>query len=433
MQRCLVNLVDLNPPVNGGTSRIAREVSRVLVDRGRMGGLDLLFVVGWGFASHFRAWLGKDVWIFPYVSPLDRLRIIRAFAPTHIVSPLFGLEPFQAVARPHIASVPDTLPMDHPEMFPNKRLLERRRSTYRHLSRAQTIVTLSHFARQRLLTHTDLRPEQIAVIALGADLDVEAVPMVLPEQYVLYPANGWPHKRHQLLLEAMRAIWERAPAMHLVLTGGQRDALAQQLTGDAHLIMNDPRVLDLGYVSDGQLRTLYSKAAALLFTSAYEGFGMPLVEAMHNGCPVICARLTSMPEIAGDAALYVDSDDPVDWANALLERLPQQRASLIERGRRNAQRYTWQNVRQEWHRIFERSGMGGVGKPKELVLCPPPAEMHSSLNKVAALFEKFPGAASRPARIAYLARHGRTLYRAQHVILRMLSRRTETNESQVER
>lgn len=433
MQRCLVNLVDLNPPVNGGTSRIAREVSRVLVDRGRMGGLDLLFVVGWGFASQFRAWLGEDVWIFPYISPLDRLRIAQAFDPTHVVSPLFGLEPFHAVTRPHIASVPDTLPLDHPEMFSNKRLLERRRGAYRHLSRAQTIITLSHFAQQQLLTHADLRPEQVTVIMLGADLDAEAVPMMLPEQYVFYPANAWPHKRHQLLARAMRAIWERAPAMHLVLTGGQREALAQQLTDDYRPIMNDPRVLDLGYVTDGQLRTLYTKATALFFTSAYEGFGMPLVEAMHCGCPVICAPLTSMPEIAGDAALYVDSDDPADWASALLDRLPLQRASLIERGRRNAQRYTWQNMRQEWHRVFERSGIGLACKSSKLAPCPPPPEMQSRLIEIAALFEKFPRSASRPARLTYLARYSSTLHRAQSAILRMVSKRTKASQSQAER
>ncbi|MFQ3565361.1 MAG: glycosyltransferase family 1 protein [Aggregatilineales bacterium] len=433
MQRCLVNLVDLNPPVNGGTSRIAREVSRVLIDRSRAGGLDLLFVVGWGFANHFRSWLGEDVWIFPYVFPFDRIRIARAFAPTHIISPLFGLEPFQALKKPHIASVPDTLPMDHPEMFPNRRLLERRRNAYRYLSRAHTIVTLSHFARQRLLAHTGLSPEQVTVITLGADLNVEAVPMVLPEHYVFYPANAWPHKRHQLLLEAMRAIWERAPTMHLVLTGGQRSALVQQLTDDYRLIMSDPRVLDLGYVTDGQLQTLYSNATALLFTSAYEGFGMPLVEAMRNGCPVICAPLTSIPEIANDAALYVASDDPADWANALLEQLPRQRATLIERGLRNARHYTWQNARQEWHRVFERAGIGYAGEFTETVPCPPPAEMHSSLSKVAALFERFPVVASRSARLTYLARHGQALRRAQHAILRMLSRKTEANESQIER
>src|SRR5208282_4076800 len=92
----------------------------------------------------------------------------------------------------------------------------------------------------------------------------------------------------------------------------------------------------------------YRRAEALLFVSEYEGFGMPLVEAMVNHCPVICAPLTAIPEVAGNAALYVNSEDPWAWASAFLEQLPALRSRLIEKGRRQAQNLTWDKMRDGW-------------------------------------------------------------------------------------
>jgi hypothetical protein len=117
------------------------------------------------------------------------------------------------------------------------------------------------------------------------------------------------------------------------------------------------KVLDFGFVTDAQLRQLYESAEALLFVSEYEGFGMPLLEAMRHGCPVICAPVTAIPEVVGDVAIFVDSDQPEAWAEAFLRELPLRREDLIKKGLARAGMFTWHNTREKWKLLLEEFGL----------------------------------------------------------------------------
>jgi glycosyltransferase involved in cell wall biosynthesis len=103
------------------------------------------------------------------------------------------------------------------------------------------------------------------------------------------------------------------------------------------------RLVSAGFVSDGELRALYERAACFVFPSVYEGFGLPPLEAMTCGCPVVAARAASIPEVCGDAAVYFDPHDPRDLAAALTRVMadPALRARLARDGRERAKRFSW--------------------------------------------------------------------------------------------
>ena len=128
----------------------------------------------------------------------------------------------------------------------------------------------------------------------------------------------------------------------LVCTGGAREA---QSAIEAHIVTSGlgGQVRFLGYRPGRDLPALYRGAACLLFPSLFEGFGMPVLEAMASGCPVVCSNTTSLPEIAGDAALLVDPGDPEALAAAVHQLLtdPDLRAELIARGLERAAAFSW--------------------------------------------------------------------------------------------
>lgn len=148
---------------------------------------------------------------------------------------------------------------------------------------------------------------------------------------VVYPAVTHPHKNHRFLLDLMRDHW-RDPDLRLVLTGGR---------GSAHsdvAACTDPRVRHLGRVPAADRNGLVAMATAMLFPSAYEGFGAPLVEAMTLGTPIVCSDRTCLPEVAGDAALVLPLHADA-WSGAL-DEVARRRDELVAAGLRRAISFT---------------------------------------------------------------------------------------------
>jgi glycosyltransferase involved in cell wall biosynthesis len=135
---------------------------------------------------------------------------------------------------------------------------------------------------------------------------------------LLYPANFWPHKNHRLLFEALRQYRQQRPDsdLKLVCTGAPNKAM-HELQRSAEDELQTGTVVFPGYLSTGQLQGLLDSCAALIYPSLYEGFGLPLLEAMVRGKPVLCSNVASLPEIAGQAAEYFDPTDPTDIARAI--------------------------------------------------------------------------------------------------------------------
>ena len=243
--------------------------------------------------------------------------------------------------------VPDAQHELHPEFFDAATLRRRRRSFGIAYEGAGAIATISEHARATIAAHANAGsdvfvmrpavPREFAA-ASAADATTAERALVPADRFFLYPANLWPSKNHDRLLEAFGAFCDRTDAeMELVLTGaleGWDDLLARH---------EGVRVRHLGYVSAPLMRLLYDEATALTFFSLYEGFGIPLLEAFAAGTPVLCSDRTSLPEVAGDAALMCDPCD-IGAMGALMERIVGDtalRAALVERGRERLKQSSW--------------------------------------------------------------------------------------------
>jgi glycosyltransferase involved in cell wall biosynthesis len=167
--------------------------------------------------------------------------------------------------------------------------------------------------------------------------------------YVLAVGAAEKRKNHPLLERAMRSVVAAHPGTTLVLAGPRRRATAQ--TADSAWMQT------LGFVSDAELATLYRNAAALVMPSTYEGFGLPVLEAMQLGTPVICARASSLPEVAGDAALWVKPDDHAELAAAISSVLDDRtlRATLSAGSLRQARTFSWDDTARNTLKAFDEA------------------------------------------------------------------------------
>lgn len=213
--------------------------------------------------------------------------------------------------------------------------------------RAQALFTVSQFSAERLARHGVAGRTAYTILPSGSDHMARIVPDsaalarfgLEPLRYVLFVGSPHPNKN---LAGALAAIVRVAdPAIRLVAVGA---ADARVFTADGRPAV-DPggRAVFLGAVDDAVMAALYGGALALLFPSYYEGSGLPPLEAMALGCPVVASDRASIPEVCGDAARLLDPDDPVAIA-AAIDRLagdPAVRAEAVARGRAHAARFTW--------------------------------------------------------------------------------------------
>ncbi len=206
------------------------------------------------------------------------------------------------------------------------------------------IVTVSQFSRQRIVARLGLDPANVAVIYEGADHILRVAPDagtldrhgLLPRKFALVVASRAAHKNIEALREA--AVMLERRGLVIAIAGGSNADVFRDVSGLGFAARR------LGRVSDAELRVLYENATCLLFPSRYEGFGLPPVEAMACGCPVLAARGPAVEEICADGALYFDGDDrrPIIEMLELLLDEDGFAGQLCDRGRARAATLSWE-------------------------------------------------------------------------------------------
>lgn len=280
--------------------------------------------------------------------------------------PFTNLEP-RICPVPAVITVHDVQHEYYPEFFHPDELRHRGRFYPESCAAADHIIAVSEFTRQCVLEKFAVEPDAVSVIweAPGSDFDWRGArartPIVrrkyaLPTEYVLYPANTWHHKNHRRLIEALAHYRDRyGKELTLVLTGVSKEGQAG-LEGaiDSHGLNGLVRML--GYVPRDELPTFYAGAGCLVFPSLFEGFGIPLVEAMLIGCPIAASNVTSIPEIVGDAGVLFDPLDPADISRALaaILRDPGMATELARRGRARADLFSASRTAERTLELFER-------------------------------------------------------------------------------
>ncbi len=268
---------------------------------------------------------------------------------------------------PRVLTVHDTQPLQMPENFS----LAKRRWLGTMLPwsarRADVVVASTRWVLDEVVIRcgTDIArtvqvPPCLAAPAATAVSDAEVAAARarhgVPGSYVIYPAITYPHKNHGVLLDAVA----RVPDLHVVLTGGAGPAEAAVVARAAQPDLAG-RVHRLGRIPRADLDALLAGAAALAFPSRYEGFGLPVLEAMAVGCPVVAARATALPEVVGDGGVLVDPDDPAAWAATLAQVAtdPEVRARLATAGRARAASFDPQRSAHAWAEAYRCAAGGG--------------------------------------------------------------------------
>jgi glycosyltransferase involved in cell wall biosynthesis len=232
----------------------------------------------------------------------------------------------------------------------------------RRLRYAAHILTISNFMRNELVETLKIPGDAVTAIPLAHDPNFyprsrqDIVRMLSrkkwPKEYILFVGTLEPRKNLSLLIKALSRTENKIP---LVLTGWRGWGDKQWLNDIKHLGL-EKRVFFTDYVDEETLACLYSGASAFVYPSLYEGFGLPVLEAMACGCPVICSHAASLPEVAGDAALFINPADPDDLA-CKIDRVLQDtalRSVLIENGLQRAQCFSWQKTAAQTLELFSR-------------------------------------------------------------------------------
>ncbi len=249
--------------------------------------------------------------------------------------------------RDQVVTVHDAAVLDHPAWFRPGFAAWYGVLVRALLERCLRVITVSEFSRERLARHAPRAIPRIRVVPNGVDAlfspagpaEIERVrrAFTLDQPYLLYTGNLEPRKNLGTLLAAWRgaAQW---PGI-LVLAGAPLDVCRASVRMPV-----PPSVRLLGRVEDADLPALMSGAAAFVYPSLYEGFGLPVLEALACGSPVLCSDIPALREVAGDAACYIPAPDVVAWRDAMREALarPEWGRARVAAGLRIAARFSWQ-------------------------------------------------------------------------------------------
>jgi glycosyltransferase involved in cell wall biosynthesis len=295
--------------------------------------------------------------------PLDlrRLRADLFHAPHYVLPPL---TPCRSVVTIH-----DCIHLRFPQYLPNKLgYAYARSSLWIATHRASRIMTVSEASKRDILRYFRIPESKISVIYNAID---ERFGMMPPEEeiarvreryqlndpFVLYAGNIKPHKNLERLIEAFQMV-RRGPLEHVkLLIIGDEISKYATLRRAVHKHKLHQHVRFFGFVPDRTLAVLYRLAAVFVFPSLYEGFGLPPLEAMASGTPVITSNVSSLPEVVGDAAVLVDPYEPEAIADAMRRVLtdPALRASLVAKGLARAQAFSWERSVRRVREIYEEA------------------------------------------------------------------------------
>jgi glycosyltransferase involved in cell wall biosynthesis len=256
---------------------------------------------------------------------------------------------------PLVALVHDLQFIDLPQFFDEDSRVSREQHFRDACDKADRLICVSEFVRQTVLSNSRRSPDSVTTIhstvlhATRADADgPSTVRRVLSSfgtrssRYLLYPANAWPHKNHRRLVQAFAQFLTQRPDSDLALVcTGAPSAAFDELQAYARASLPPGSFTFAGYLSEPDYAAVLQNARALIFPSLYEGFGLPVLEAMARGCPVLSSNAASLPEISGDAALLFDPRDPASIHDAIerVETDPVLARALTERGRQRAERF----------------------------------------------------------------------------------------------
>ena len=340
-----------------GLTRLDRDTEYIVLCRPR--DLDWIGSLGDNFRAvpeHARPYsLGEQVWI-PLSVARERVHLLHE---PHYVLPL-------ATRCRCVVTIHDCIHLMFPQYLPGRMAhAYAKASMWSAVRKSDRILTVSEASKRDILRFFDIPPEKVVVIYNAIDErflappDLERMDMIrqryqLDHPFLLYVGNIKPHKNLERLIEAFALA--RAGGLddlRLVIVGDEISKYPP-LRQTVHRHRLDKQVRFLGFQPYDTLAAFYRLARAFVFPSLYEGFGLPPLEAMASGTPVVTSNVSSMPEIAGGAAILVDPHEPASIAQGITTAVTDaaRRAELIDRGLARARNFSWTQSVHAIHRIY---------------------------------------------------------------------------------
>ena len=288
----------------------------------------------------------------------EQIAIPRALKREHVDlfhAPHYVLPPL--VSCPSVVTIHDCIHLMFPQYLPNRWALTYARTSISMAAKRSTrVLTVSESSKRDIQRFVDIPPGKIDVIynsfdpRFGVEPDEEAVTRVreryqLQSEFVLYAGNVKPHKNLERLIDAFQIVRSRGlDHLKLILIGDEISKYtALRRAVHKHQLHNYVRFL--GYLPEETLAVMYRLAGVFVFPSLYEGFGLPPLEAMASGTPVVTSNVSSLPEVAGDAAVLVDPYNAEAIADGIYRVLTDNnlRSDLRRRGPERARQFSWES------------------------------------------------------------------------------------------
>lgn len=272
------------------------------------------------------------------------------FSPTHY-APRF-------CPVPSVISIMDTSYLHFPKMFKKSDLYQLRSWTSYSVRKAAKIITISKSSKDDIINQYHIPESRVKVVYLGIkdglngsnsiSMDKLKDKYLIANDFILFVGTLQPRKNIARLIEAFSRIAAKKKDLNLVIIGKKGWLYDEILASpEKHNVSENVKFLD--FVSDEELTTFYKHALCYVLPSLYEGFGLPVLEAMKYGCPVITSNSSSLPEAGGDAALYFDPEN-VDNMASTLEKVikdPSLRKEMKEKGYKQVKKFSWEKTASE--------------------------------------------------------------------------------------
>ena len=268
---------------------------------------------------------------------------------------------------PMVCTIYDLQYKTYPEFFGSHELVHRERAFFEACRLATILIAISDFSRDSAIVHGGLDLSRIRTIHLRLAYRIQSQISrdagilnrlgLTPKRYLIFPANFWKHKNHKMLLTAFGMACHEGLAsdIKLVCTGAPVPRRDWLIEASRSLNLSD-RVIFPGYLQNKELSVLVESSRGMIFPSLYEGFGLPVIEAMAAGIPVACSNTTSFPEVAGEAAIFFDPRVPTQIAQAIISLVEDEvlRARLIQAGLRRAVEFSdGERMTEEYWKLFQ--------------------------------------------------------------------------------
>jgi glycosyltransferase involved in cell wall biosynthesis len=285
------------------------------------------------------------------------------FSPTHY-APRFS-------PVPTVVSIMDLSYLRFPELFAKKDLVQLKQWTDYSVRKATKILTISNASKNDIINAYGVDPSCVVVTHLGIKTTISLTPHIysmnelrmkygVSDQFILFVGTLQPRKNITRLIEAFHRVItssNQEDKLQLIIVG-KRGWLYDEILAKPKELGIEDRVKFLENVNDEELHLFYKHALCYVLPSLYEGFGLPVLEAMQQGCPVITSNVSSLPEAGGDAALYVNPEDVSDITKKIKDVITDEklRKQLREKGFEQVKKFSWEKTAQETLKVLEEVG-----------------------------------------------------------------------------